>query len=418
MDRVATSSARLDLAAAAPIGGFYVALFLARGVASPFFPLWLRDQGYSAPQISALLAIAAFLGLFLEPAVAMLCNALVWRRSGLAAVACLGMGAFVLLAVCANGGASRLYALPVVWVLAVALSGVQLPLVDVIAVNASKVGRPHYGHYRGLGTTAYMAANLVGGGLIHALGSRLVIPWCAVMGLGAIGAALALPDREWNRCAPRRQGPPLTHVWRLFGNRMFLAVLLIGGLIECSHVYFYSFSSLIWRSEGAGPLWIGGLRAVCALAEAAFLFWLEPRTRRIDPWSLLLVGSAAALVRWLAMGAAPPFWVEAVLQSLHALSFAATLIAALRLVEQALGREQFPLGQAVCAAFIGGLVPGVATLFCGLLYEHLAGGGYFVMAGVAGLAALSTLWCGKRAFWNLGPSSGSAAAAAGVEPAA
>jgi hypothetical protein len=75
---------------------------------------------------------------------------------------------------------------------AVALQ-LQLPLADVVAVGAARQGPLHYGHYRGLGTAAYVAANLVGGALVLAYGSGFVVLWCLVASLTGMPIAKTPP---------------------------------------------------------------------------------------------------------------------------------------------------------------------------------------------------------------------------------
>jgi PPP family 3-phenylpropionic acid transporter len=325
----------------------------------------------------------------------LLCNHLAWRGTGLALVAGAASAAFALVAFGTTGLAIGLAFIPLAWIVATSLAQVELPLIDVVAVRASRDTAPHYGHYRGLGTAAYMAANLVGGATVATLGSNFIIFWCLATTLCGAVVALTMPRRSWNRS--RRTGQRLP--WRQAGTLLrypaFLAILVIGGLIELSHVYFYSFSSLLWQSEGMSPFTIGLLRAVCALAEVVFLFRFEPWCRRIGPWRLLLIAASASILRWTAMAFTPPLWAELLLQTLHALSYTGTFVAALRLVEATVDEELFPVGQSVCVAFISGFVPGIGTLLCGMLHDRLGAYGYFAMTMSAILALIAVLATSK-----------------------
>jgi PPP family 3-phenylpropionic acid transporter len=390
-----------DPVPAACIGGFYVTLFLVRGVASPFFPLWFADRGYSSLEISTTLALPALLGLVTGPLITLSCGRWVRQSTGLTAVAFATALGFMLLAgVPESTWAAQ--ATPFAWVLTMSFLQTQLPLADVIAVSAARHAAPNYGQYRGLGTAAYLLANLAGGSLIARHGTAFIVPWCLIVSLGGVLAALTLPDRPWNRNIRSRAPSIWLPLVALIRNRTFLAILVTAGLIEGSHAYFYSFSSLLWRAQGASTTWIGAARALCAFAEVLFLFAGESWCRRIGPLRLLAIAAIASVVRWSAMGSGLPLVLQLALQSLHALSYTATFIAALRLVELTQPEASFAAGQSVCAAFIGGFVPGVGTLSCGLLYGRFATAGYFTMALIAALGCAAAFFL--QSIMTRGPS--------------
>ena len=384
------SSLPFDARVAVPIGVFYVMLFLLRGVASPFFPLWLQDFGYSSAELAIVLAIPALAGLFTGPTIAVLCNRLRSRGAGLAVISLAAAISFLLL-ICAVDDAWNRVILAIIWVSASLFAQVQLPLIDVVAVGAANATAPHYGSYRGLGTAAYLAACLTGGVFISEAVPKLLPTWCLLASLGGFVAAVFLPHRDWNSTSAARDRALVPSALLFLRSPRFLALLLVAGLIEASHAYFYSFSSMLWRDQGVSTFSIGAVRAICALAEVAFLFACEPWCRRVGPWNLLMIAGAASVVRWLAMGLGLPLWLEFAVQALHALSYTATFIAALRLVEQIHGGTMFGVGQTLCAAFICSFLPGVTTVFCGGLYNNFAESGYFVMAALAALGLIASV---------------------------
>jgi PPP family 3-phenylpropionic acid transporter len=89
------------------------------------------------------------------------------------------------------------------------------------------------------------------------------------------------------------------------------------------------------------------------------------------------------VLRWSLLAISPSLVLLWPIQALHALSFAATHVAALRLVLREAPEEVAGLGQTLYAALAAGALIGIATLASGLLYESFGAGGYWVMAALA-----------------------------------
>ena len=112
---------------------------------------------------------------------------------------------------------------------------------------------------------------------------------------------------------------------------------------------------------------------------------------------MLAVGSGAAVLRWALMAAAPPLWALWPLQALHALTFAATFLAGVQIVERMVAPERQTAAQTLSSALSAGLLIGLATLASGVLYARYGGGGYLAMAGMAAIGLALTLWLSRGA---------------------
>ena len=108
---------------------------------------------------------------------------------------------------------------------------------------------------------------------------------------------------------------------------------------------------------------------------------------------MLAIASAAAVVRWTLMAAAPPLWLLWPLQALHALSFAANYLAGVELIERLAPRDSQTAAQTLNSMLSAGVLIGLATLVSGPLYDGFGAGGYLAMAAMAaaGLAAILML---------------------------
>jgi PPP family 3-phenylpropionic acid transporter len=115
--------------------------------------------------------------------------------------------------------------------------------------------------------------------------------------------------------------------------------------------------------------------------------------------TLILVGAVACIIRWTAMAFLPPEWALWPLQVLHAGTFAAVFLGAMRLVNQMMGDEQTATAQMIYMALASAPAQAFTTFVSGYLYDALvadgdAALGYLAMTGVSvvGLVLALMLW--------------------------
>jgi PPP family 3-phenylpropionic acid transporter len=140
-------------------------------------------------------------------------------------------------------------------------------------------------------------------------------------------------------------------------------------------------------------LWAFGV-----VVEIALMWLFEPWRRRIGigPWSLLVVGCAAAVLRWSAMAFAPSLWLLWPLQALHALTFAATFLAGVQLVDRLTPPEAHTVAQTLSSVLSAGVLIGLATAASGPLYDRFGAGGYWAMAALSAVGLLAALLLGTQ----------------------
>jgi len=132
----------------------------------------------------------------------------------------------------------------------------------------------------------------------------------------------------------------------------------------------------------------GILWAVGVAAEVAFMWFMEPWRRRIGPRNLLVLGGAAAMVRWTALAFAPPLWLLFPLQILHVFSYAATFLASLQLIERLSTPRNASAAQALNSALSSGLLMGLATMASGPLFDRFGAQGYWLMTAMCALGLI------------------------------
>lgn len=357
---------------------YFVALFAGSGASMPFMPVWFRAQGLGASQMAAILAAPYFTQALTGTALALGADQFRLRRTGMAVI-----GAGACLAYFALGLTHGAWGWAIAWFVGFSLMGVLGPLADVIALQASRAGGFAYATPRGFGSVAFLLGNVAAGLALARFGPGSVLAWTvAAAGLASAAALLLPPVATREGRHPPKWEALAGGLVRLARTPAFLACVAAAGLIQATHGFYNGFSVILWERQGLGP-WSGALWAVAVAAEALFIWLLEPWRRRLGAERLLVIGGAGAVVRWLALAFSPPLWLLFPLQGLHALSFAATYLASLRLIERLSSNENASSAQALSSAVANGVLMGLTTALSGPLFERLGAGGYAVMAAVA-----------------------------------
>ena len=372
---------------------FYAAAYIGAGVSLPYIATFLRSRGMSGAEIGVILAVPMLARPFTGPLLAVWADGFTLRRTPM-----------VLLALGAALGYSALLAAPnflglaLAWLIAATLIATVSPLVDVITLRRARTEGFNYGLPRGMGSSAFIVANLIMGVILTRAAPTVIAVWIAVAAvLAAIAAAVMVPPE---RVHAEGAKPDRAARWQglrvLVRDRTFVLAVATAGLIQGAHAFYYGFSAIIWRNEGVSEPIIGVLWGVGVAAEVAFMWFLEPWRRKVGPEKLMILGAAAALLRWTAYAFSPSLWMLFALQALHALTFAASFLASLRLIEKLTPPTTASVAQAINSALSMGFMLGVATLFSGPLFDSLGPRGYLVMAAMAVLGLAGAILLHRR----------------------
>ena len=211
--------------------------------------------------------------------------------------------------------------------------------------------------------------------------------------LMAGAAAWVLPAEPVSDGAPVAGRERFRGLGRLAADPGFMIAIFAVGCVQAAHAFYYGFSAIAWKAQGIPENMTGLLWAFSVVVEIAFMWWAEPwrRAKGIGPWTVLGLGSAAAMVRWTALAFAPPLWMLWPLQTLHALTFAATYLAGVQLVEQLSPPGSQTAAQTLSSVLSAGVLIGLATLAAGPLYDAWGVGGYLAMTGLAAMGGLAAL---------------------------
>lgn len=370
------------------LGLFYAALFVGTGASSPYIPVWFASRGLSGAEIGLILSAPMFARAVTAPAIAMWADSFRLRRTPLILMGLATALAYGLLA--APFGFAWWFG---IWFVANTILSTMIPLTDVIVLGRARREGFNYGWPRGIGSVAFIIANVTVGLLLARFSPELVLVWITAAAMLAAGCARALlpPDPVREGGAGSALAERLAGLGDLLKDKNFMLVVVSVGLIQAAHAFYYSFSILSWKQQGLPESMTGLLWGVAVAVEVAFMWFMEPWRRRIGPRNLLMIGGGAALVRWTVLSFAPPLAVVVLMQALHTFTYAATFLASLQLVERLSTPANASAAQTINSALSGGLLMGAATIGSGWLFDAVGTKGYLAMAAMSALGLVGAL---------------------------
>lgn len=372
---------RQSMTAAPRLALQYVLLFGATGVSLPFAGLWLKSRGYDGAEIGLLLAVPMLARLVTGPAIAHWADRFRLRRTAIAFMGLVAAAGYAGAAL-----ATDFWQTGLGWFVGATAASALIPLVDVLSLRLARRGSFSFSVPRGFGSAAFVIANVAMGALLLSAPPDIVVIWVVIASLLiALAAWAVLPPEPVRDPDIAPDAPAYGGMRTLLKAPGYLTAIVGCGLVQAAHAFHYGFSALIWKGQGISAATTGQLWAFSVVIEIGFMWWLEPWRRRIgvDARTMLLIGAAGAVLRWAVMATAPPLWMLWPLQALHALSFAATYLAGVQLVERLSPPGGHTAGQTLNSVLSAGVLIGLATLASGPLYDQFGAGGYAVMAVMA-----------------------------------
>ena len=365
----------------------YILLFGTSGVTLPFAGLWFRSQGMSGAEIGALLALPMFGRIVSGPLLAVWADGFRLRRT---AIALLGLAMVV--GYGAAGLVDNFYVRALCWFVGATAAAALIPLSDVLTLRLSRRENYPFSLPRGCGSLAFVVANNGKGALLTMMPADIIIVWIvSSSALIALTAWLCLPaepvqlDGVQISKLARFQG-----LGRLAKNHTFVCAILGIGAVQAAHGFYYGFSAIAWKAQGISESMTGLLWAFAVAVEIGFMWVVEPWRKRkgFGAFPLLMVGVTAAVIRWLLMALEPSFWWLWPLQTMHALTFAATYLAGVEIVEALSLPQDHTAAQTLSSVVAAGFLIGLATAVSGQLYDAYGAQGYMAMAVLAALGGV------------------------------
>jgi len=383
LTRARAEVARIGPVTARRLAFLWAALFATVGLHLPYFPVWLSARGLPDTMIALVLAAPMILRVAIGPLVATVAD-----TCGIAAT--LAFCTWIMFAgYAALGFVSELWAIVGLSILTITAQTSTPSLADALTLTEARrleqlgLHRLDYGRVRVFGSISALAMMLLSGAVVLVFPGQRIIWALALIALVPAIAGLLVTLR----------GRPLRLVKMQTGlglmadhKELPLALLVIASaaLAQASHAEIYSFGTLHWRAIGLPASFIGLVWAAGVACECLFFFTAGRLLGgERNAASFLVLGAAGALLRWVAMSFDPPPLLLLALQSLHALTFAATYTGSVLILGRLAGPRHRARMQGWLAA-ASALTMAGATLAAGRLTSLYGEHAYLAMAGLAG----------------------------------
>jgi PPP family 3-phenylpropionic acid transporter len=357
------------------LGALQAASFVSTGVYLPFFPLWLQSKALPPTVIGIVVAIPILVRIVVSAPLLILADRSFGARRLLLCSHLGQIAGFPLLLLVDNSIAI----VAIVALVAVAQAAV-MPGNDLVVTNAvQRQPGLNYGWIRGCGSVAFFLANIGAGYLVGGFGAGAVIVALTLIPILGISATLSAvprePPDEQAEGADRQKAasPSLPKVLWL--------ILIAASLTQGTHGALNAFASIHWSSQGISDSTIGYLWAAGVVAEILVFFLLGQAVGRGSGVGLILIGSAAAAIRFTVMALQPGLGLTFILQAMHSLSFGTTHLGTMA----ALAAFSPPHGRGRAQGVYGSLAALVMTL------STVASGVIYREAGAAAFAAMAPL---------------------------
>ena len=363
---------------------FYGTAFFIIGVYTPFWPKWLSGNGLEPSEIGILLAVTTWTRIAAGPAVAQLADRCGNLKFIMIVLSMMTFVSFALYSLTSN----YVWLLLVAFLLGCSFSPM-LPLAETMPLAVAAHTGITYGRMRLWGSLTFILAAL-GGGALLSLEARIKVPDLVLIGcITLILSCLLLPNLRQKK-APAKNYTGL----RLLTKPIFILFLVGTGLVQGSHAAFYGFSTLHWLSLGWSNTYVGFFWAEGVLAEVILFAFSGCLLRKFGITALFFIGALAATARWVGTGLATDLITISILQISHALTFAATHLAAIHFVRQIAPEGTANTAQSLYSAIGLGLSSAVLMSISGFIFQSSPAKAFYCMAlsAAIGLIILCILW--------------------------
>ena len=366
---------------------FYAAYFAAMGLILPYFPVYLAHRGLDVGMVGVFTGLLALAKVISPP----LIGGMLDRRhradprifvAAVSAAAALLAMAFP-------------WATPPWWLAMLTLGfgflwAAALPLTDGISVTVAESAFAEYGHLRLWGSIGFVLASLAGG--IWLVDAHIqAFPWF-LAGLLAVTAVSAggFPREAEGLHADRRGRDTMAPA--------FLLLLAVGFMMQLSHGAYYGLYSLYLLHAGYTGGQVGLLWVIGVLAEIALMWRFSGAIGRMAPVPVISACLLLAAVRWLGIGLTTAWPALAVLQLLHAASFAAFHISAVTWVRRLVPAGRYAAAQGWYSAAGFGLGSTIGIMGSGWIAGQWGYAAAFMVCAAVALAGAVVMW---RVPWRM-----------------
>ncbi|MDZ4792564.1 MAG: MFS transporter [Hyphomicrobiales bacterium] len=372
---------------------FYAAIFLIIGCYMAYLPVWLKSRGFDEGQVTLIFALPLLMRMVFTPFISFLADRLGNTRR---MVFWLAHGtALSLFSLAGAPSHEMIFACLVVYAL---LWTSVVPLTETIAVASARLSGGDYGHMRMWGSLTFILAVAFGGFAVDIWGPAAGLWLVIVSSVLMAAAAHLLPRTTPPHPSPllSKEGITVRKALLFARSGPFVLFLLTATAVNASHAVYNSLATLHWLSLDISPTVIGLLWATGVIAEIALFGFAGRVVRVLRPTTLMAIGAAAAILRWVVTAFNPPLYILFPIQMLHSLTYGAAHLGAIYFLAAAAPARYAATAQGLYAAVAAGLGMGLATIAAGPLYKSLNAWAFLAMATLAVASLVFALMLAAR----------------------
>lgn len=309
----------------------FFGFFCGYGVVMPFFPIWFEKYHYSAETIGLLFAsgyIFRFVGNILIPQ---------WISSpsqSLNALRLLTLSTLIVSVLMAFF-VDSIWTLFPLFALFNIISGGSMTMGEATASTWQKQAGIDYGKSRLFGSMGFVVASIFTGYYVGWFGEStiigLFIGFSIFLMLGQMFNSHT-PLRDNNEESNEDKNHTQVSYLALLKDPIILRMLITTSLIQASHVTYYTFSTLYWKSQGIEPQISSLLWSLSVGAEMLFFFVSSRFFAKRSIHHLIIISAIFCMLRWgiFASTVSIPFLMLA--QTFHAFTFGLAHFAMIRYI--------------------------------------------------------------------------------------
>jgi len=366
------------------IPSYYFAYFAALGIFLPFWPLFLKEEGFAPAAIGLLMGLFGLTKLAGPPIVGWLSDHLGqpmrWVR--LASLLTLILFATVFAGHGLGGMAIVMVLFTLAW-------NAAMPQFDAVTLQHLGDQAQRYSRIRLWGSVGFIATALGIGPLLDLWGPGM-LPWALILVFAAmVLLAMAVPNPREGAgheaaSVGRASVLPILRRPEVF---LFLGASL---LLQASHGSYYAFYSLHLEQHGHSKSLTGALWALGVFAEVVIFLVVHRWLPRFGAVRLMQLTLLLTTLRWIVIGALPESVAALVLaQLLHAFSFGVAHAAGVEFIRQHFTGGTQGRGQALLSSVCYGAGGVLGFWLAGLIWQWFGAlPSFAVSAGMALAGAL------------------------------
>ncbi len=350
------------------IPGYYFAYFATLGIFLPFWPLYLKDEGFDPAVIGFLMGLFGLTKLAGPPLVGWLADHFGHPMRWVRLASLLGLLAFAL--VFAVQGVWSMVWVMLLFTLA---WNAAMPQFEAVTLHYLGAQPERYARVRMWGSVGFVVTAFGIGPLLDGFGAGM-LPWAVLGMFGLIVLlAFAVPEIQAEALHPAAgvDRPARVQVWPILKRPEVVLFLAASLLLQASHGTYYAFYSVYLEAHGHSHTLIGSLWALGVLAEVGIFMLVHRLLSRFGVLPLMLAVMLLTSVRWLVIGSLPDSVLALLLaQLLHAFSFGVAHAVSVEFIRQHFTHGTQGRGQALLSSIGYGAGGVLGFWLAGVLWQY------------------------------------------------